>query len=335
MGKNCNIIRDILPLYAENMVSLDTVSFVEEHLENCEACRNEYEQMKEDEMPSESGTGLEREGKSKKEPQSESRLVSTRAEVAPLLKLKKKMMAKEIQTVTLTAVFIIIIFISVFAILDTPEYVPYSEGLLQIEPMEEGGIKITFDDSVTDFQYIRTGGADDLKRDYYLIEAWSSPLATWFSGRWFSSRGELSFKIYPEGELPISLMYVPNNGEENICVYGETDDFDGMVSLPGLVLGYYLIFAMIVFTIMLVVWLFVRKKVRLRAWVERVMLYPVAYVISHLVIVGFTFETYSAWRDFMLIVPISILLYCGMLLVHGIWRLRKEIREINSQRWRD
>ena len=45
----CNIIRDLLPLYAENMVSDDTKVFVEEHLKNCSECRAEHEQMKEPE----------------------------------------------------------------------------------------------------------------------------------------------------------------------------------------------------------------------------------------------------------------------------------------------
>ena len=46
MRNECSIIRDILPLYMENMVSADTSSFVEEHLEGCERCRAELEQLK-------------------------------------------------------------------------------------------------------------------------------------------------------------------------------------------------------------------------------------------------------------------------------------------------
>lgn len=41
MRNECNIIRDILPLYVENMVSDDTASFVQEHLEKCDLCRGE------------------------------------------------------------------------------------------------------------------------------------------------------------------------------------------------------------------------------------------------------------------------------------------------------
>ena len=33
MKNECNIIKDILPLYAEKMVSEDTVDFIEEHLQ--------------------------------------------------------------------------------------------------------------------------------------------------------------------------------------------------------------------------------------------------------------------------------------------------------------
>lgn len=46
MKNECSIIRDLLPLYAENMVSDDTAAFVAEHLKSCEACRKEYEQIK-------------------------------------------------------------------------------------------------------------------------------------------------------------------------------------------------------------------------------------------------------------------------------------------------
>lgn len=46
MRNECNIIRDILPLYADKMVSADTESFVEEHLIGCAECRAELEKLK-------------------------------------------------------------------------------------------------------------------------------------------------------------------------------------------------------------------------------------------------------------------------------------------------
>ena len=41
MRNECNIVRDLLPLYVEDMVSADTRAFVQEHLNGCEACRRE------------------------------------------------------------------------------------------------------------------------------------------------------------------------------------------------------------------------------------------------------------------------------------------------------
>lgn len=46
MKNECNIIRDLLPLYAEDMISADTVAFVEEHLAKCAECRAELENLK-------------------------------------------------------------------------------------------------------------------------------------------------------------------------------------------------------------------------------------------------------------------------------------------------
>lgn len=46
MEKECSIVRDVLPLYFENMVSEDTAAFVKEHLENCSDCAAELECLK-------------------------------------------------------------------------------------------------------------------------------------------------------------------------------------------------------------------------------------------------------------------------------------------------
>lgn len=45
---SCNIIKDILPLYLDDVVSGDTKEMVEEHLESCDACREEAEMLKRD-----------------------------------------------------------------------------------------------------------------------------------------------------------------------------------------------------------------------------------------------------------------------------------------------
>lgn len=46
MKNECSFVRDVLPLYFENMVSADTADFVGEHLEGCPSCRAELEKIK-------------------------------------------------------------------------------------------------------------------------------------------------------------------------------------------------------------------------------------------------------------------------------------------------
>lgn len=42
---NCNIIKDLLPLYADGALRKETAQTVEAHLETCESCRKDYEMM--------------------------------------------------------------------------------------------------------------------------------------------------------------------------------------------------------------------------------------------------------------------------------------------------
>jgi len=43
---NCSVIRDLLPLYVDEIVSDDTKRLVNSHLQGCEQCKKEFEQMK-------------------------------------------------------------------------------------------------------------------------------------------------------------------------------------------------------------------------------------------------------------------------------------------------
>ncbi len=301
MKNECSIIRDILPLYAENMVSSDTVAFVEEHLKNCEACRKEYEKTKEPRQTREISGAV------------------------PLLKLRKKMKVRRIQTIALTAVFVIILLVSAFAVLDAPIYFPYSEELITAEPVGDSGLRITFDKAVTDFDYRIYPDPDGENFFYCDIQAWTSLWDKWFS----REKGELSTIVFPKEPYPVIVEYVPNDGSENVCVYGNTS-IDRAITLPRLSLGYYLILAAAALAVLGIVWLLIRKKPELRVWVERIGLYPIAYMISHGIVSGIRTASYSLPRDFFLIIFISILLYSGLLLAHNLWRLKREMKEINQ-----
>ena len=47
MKTECSIVRDLLPLYVEDMVSAETAQFVDDHLKICSECRDELANLKE------------------------------------------------------------------------------------------------------------------------------------------------------------------------------------------------------------------------------------------------------------------------------------------------
>ena len=298
MKNECSIVRDLLPLYAESMVSPETASFMEEHLKDCEHCRKEYERLK---APC---------------------AVPAQDDAAPLLMLQKKMAAKRLWTIVLTAVFAVALLVSAFAVLDAPVYLPYTEELLAVEPVGENGLQITFDPSVTDFNYTVYQDPDGGNFYYCDVEAWYSLWDRWFSG----GEGQRTAVVFPAKPYPVTVMYCPNDGTESICVYGEAGE-GGSIALPRLALGYYLILAVLALAVLFAAWLVAKGRPRQRAWIERIMLYPVSYLISHGIVVGFRAISYSLVRDFRLILFVSLLLYCGLLLAHSVWGLKKEIRE--------
>lgn len=298
MKNECSIVRDLLPLYAESMVSPETASFMEEHLKDCEHCRKEYERLK---APC---------------------AVPAQDDAAPLLMLQKKMAAKRLRTIVLTAVFAVALLVSAFAVLDAPVYLPYTEERLAVEPVGENGLQITFDPSVTDFNYTVYQDPDGGNFYYCDVEAWYSLWDRWFSG----GEEQRTAVVFPAKPYPVTVMYCPNDGTESICVYGEAGE-GGSIALPRLALGYYLILAVLALAVLFAAWLVAKGRPRQRAWIERIMLYPVSYLISHGIVVGFRAISYSLVRDFRLILFVSLLLYCGLLLAHSVWGLKKEIRE--------
>ena len=47
MKTECSVVRDLLPLYIEDMVSAETAQYVNEHLKNCDECQAELANLNE------------------------------------------------------------------------------------------------------------------------------------------------------------------------------------------------------------------------------------------------------------------------------------------------
>lgn len=301
MKQECSIVRDLLPLYVEEMVSPETAEFVGEHLKSCETCQAEVQSLR---QPPDVTPPAQKE----------------RPE-APLRRLQRKLLLKRIQTALLAGAFVLVILLSAFAILSGPRYFPYTAQLLEVTQQADGSLTITFDQAVTQCQVESLGTQEpDNQSESYSIQAWTSP---W--DQWFSRSGSRTLTITPQTDRPVLVYYAQNNGQGDVLVYGEHPD-GGMETLPRLVLGYYLVLAAGVFVVLLVVWCAAKKKPKVRTWVGRALLLPPAYGVGHLIVLGFTTVSYCATRDFILIVAIGALVYCLVLLAVRLYHLWRELR---------
>lgn len=294
MNNKCNLIRDILPLYVEDMVSTDTREFVSEHLEHCEKCRAELEHMRKpaDFIPD--------------------------ADIVPLKRIKKELFIKRLQTVFLTAILACTIVTVAFGILTSPKFFPYSDNLLNVIGGSDGNVIITFDDKVTGYSCIKEFN-DETGTEVYRVNAWTT---TW--DIYSSNRGKQNMVIPSDRETNIQIFYVQNNGSEDVLIYGTNDNaYQDTVTLPRQIFLPYFMLAFLVLVILTVLRFLLKNKQAIIVWIDRAILSPISYMAAHLCIKGISFMSYSSQRDFCIIILVSMLFYFALLTGKSLYKAKK------------
>ena len=308
MKNECSIVCDLLPLYAEDMVSEDTAEFVKEHLGNCPTCRAELEKLRKPVQPV-----------------AAQHVPDIDAE--PLKRLKKALLMEKVQAILCTAAVLLALMLSGLSFLTAPEYFAYSQELVTVTEGANGEATISFSSEITNYKLQRIADPAD-KQTVYHLEVWT---CAW--DRMFSKPGAQDVTVKPENghELLIYFTQFINQSSSNsaVCIYGEIEpDSGGWMALPGLSMGYWLAINIVLLVILGVIWLNLRKKEKPRRLVERLILIPIAYMLGHLCVLGFHTLSYSEWRDAQMILAIGILFCCAMLLALSIFYSRKELRDM-------
>lgn len=115
----CNVIRDLLPLYADEVCSEDSREMVEEHISTCQECKQELEDYC-------YNTGLP----------------EVTADVA-MKKFKKKMNKKNLKKIVISVIVCLAVIFASAYVLFIPEFtVPYSEDLMTAKIPVDGGIDV-------------------------------------------------------------------------------------------------------------------------------------------------------------------------------------------------
>lgn len=283
MKNKCKIIEDLLPLYAEDMLSEESKVFVEENIEDCPECKKELEKLEvhinlESDIESEPLRFLEKE-----------------------IRKDKKLNALAIGLGLLT------IFIIILSYITSPIYFPYSKDLIEVTSTKEKHI-IEFSENVTGYS-IQESFSPDSNRNEVWIEAWRTPLDSLLP-----PRKNLTLIV----EKPAKLVYSPNNEEEAISL-GEGrsgSEFKGVL-LPRLAQNFYLKVAVILSGVMGIIFFIFKPKKLIKLGILTL---PFSYVLAHLSVFlprGNSL-TYNLIRDFIFIILLTIIINTFLLIITKI-----------------
>ena len=295
MKTECSIVRDLLPLYAEDMVSEDTRAFIDGHLEHCEECRRQLSEIKEPET------------------------VRLPEEEVPLTKLRSGLRRKKTGIIVLTVLISLVLILSAVTAFTSPSYYRYEDGLITVTENANGTVTLDFRDDVRFYNCDMFTDPDGML--IYTISAYTTALEEWL-GR-VSMNAPLTI---PTDGPEMLIYYTENTGSDSILLYTNSDTQIGfgMQVLPRLALGYYVILAAVFLAILVILRLVMRKNERMRSVLNTLILVPVSYIASHLIVSGFDSRTYSMVSDFAFIVVISFVIFAAL---YTLLRLVKKRRD--------
>lgn len=331
MSKDCSIVQDLLPLYAEDMLREETKEFVNRHLSQCAACRAELDALKADVKPAP-------------------------VSAQPLRDLKRQLRRKKLTAVLLAVALALTLATAGFAYLTAPQYLPYdeTEWVITRSPraLADGSI---MSDGLTDLSGIESISVNlltpvsgtkvtstqdpDSGKTVYFITAWRTPLDTWCGTFDVSDTGdhaqrEANTLLDALGETEsartlftldatncTAIYYSPNNGQDDVLLCGSRDG--GVISLPRLALGYYVLLSLTLFITLGIAFFICRRKKAGKA-LGHLALIPACYLLGHLLVKGVATTSYQMQRDFSLIVFAAVLIYSAVLLALSLLQQKRE-----------
>ena len=333
MNKDCSIVQDLLPLYAEDLLREETKEFVDEHLAQCEACRAELAALKADVTPAP-------------------------VNAQPLRSLKKQLRRKKFTAVLLAVALALTLATAGFAYLTAPQYLPYSEtewtvahadgavtaeGLADLSGVESISVNLLTPVSGTE---VTSTQDPDSGKTVYFITAWRTPLDTWRGA--FDKTGDApnAHSVIDrtqreadalQGALGkvesartlftldtancAAVCYSQNNGQDDVLLCGSRDG--GIISLPRLALGYYVLLSLVLLIPLGITFFLCRRK-KIGKLLGHLALIPACYLTGHLLVKGFVTTSYQMQRDFSLIVLTAALIYAAVMLAINLWRQKRE-----------
>lgn len=215
MSISCNVIRDLLPLYAENLASEESKAMVNDHLTSCENCRRALEELRR-------APALPRE-----------------TDTAKLNHVRKEIRRRRLLWSLLALLVTATILVGVFLKLTTRRYLK-GASVISVTELENGRLAVTFREDVEGYwiDYDQLDGMDG-GGTVATIYTWRYPLGG-LLGKNLSSEEIL----LPAGLTLVQHFYpFEESGSSTLYLWGEQLDGE-IVPVPRMVLGAYFFMAL-------------------------------------------------------------------------------------------
>ncbi len=284
----CEIIQDLLPLYAEKICSKQSEELVEEHIAECGECKAFLEmlttEVNEPDMPTISHTD------------------SHILEALPLKNMRKSIFTRKMKAVALGVLILFFVMFATFSHLTTPQYISFQKSEVSVFESENGKLYVNFARNVTAY---KTNSYTTENGKYVVeIEAWTSV--------WDNILGKSTPSVCLDiAKTPVdAIYYCDYTVDDNMqLIYGENPyGSGGVVVLPRLVLGYYIILGFILAIILAVCSIIMRKNKKARIICKCILLAAISYLLSGLIL-GTDCISFSATRDFCMNIIAAVALY--------------------------
>lgn len=263
--KNCDIVKDLMPLAVEGLASEESQEFVKEHINHCSECKSQWEEL----------------NKFNKDEVTELNYTEI-----PLNKVKNKLKKEKNRINRIGILFISFVLLLTFSKLIRPMPLNFKDAFLEASLQENSTVKVMLSDKVADYKMYPVSTEEP--KEYY-VEAWTTGL--------YKLTQIKRTKTFEFNENEVSrLTYISNSLEEDFVIYGSTDS-EHQYTLPRLALNYYALIALILGLIFSVIGL---KFYRIRI----LAIFFFSYVVIHFTLT-FGKGSYHIISDIITIISLS------------------------------
>ncbi|NLZ45642.1 MAG: zf-HC2 domain-containing protein [Clostridiales bacterium] len=282
MKLSCDVIKDLLPLYVENITSEDSNQLIHDHLAECPEC-TAYEQNLKEGITTNTGD----------------------IKTIPLKQVQQDILKRKRNSIIFISLIVGLFMLIIFSYITKPHFITKKNSGVTVETSHKNNIYINFSENVTSCKL--TSETWEGGQRVVIVEAWTS---IWddILGK---STPSLSIKNVQE---TVDTIYYCSNREENdtgnmTIIYGTNPNPNGgVVILPRLVMGYYFYLAILLSVVIGVIWLILKNRKKASIICKYLFLVPISYIAAQ-VLLGVSLISFTAQRDFIMIIISATIIY--------------------------